>query len=155
MISAKDLMTQNPSCCTPESSLREVAKLMVNCDCGEIPVVKSETDKSPIGVVTDRDITTRTVAHGKNPLECKASDVMSTPCITIGLEASLDDCAKLMEKHQIRRLPVVDKSGKLCGIVAQADLARCSERKTGEVVKAVSQPQNDHAGRQSPSQRSF
>jgi len=68
-----DIMTKNPACCTPDTNLQEVAMLMVEHDCGETPVVKDKKSMKLIGVITDRDITIRTVAEGKNPLEMTAS----------------------------------------------------------------------------------
>jgi CBS domain-containing protein len=135
----KDIMTDHPACCTFDTSLRDVARMMVDCDCGEIPVV--DAAQRPIGVVTDRDITCRAVAQGKNPLEMKASDVMSHPVITVRPDTDVDDACDAMETHQIRRVPVVDDDGKICGIVAQADIARnAPEEETAEMVKDVSQP---------------
>lgn len=135
----KDIMTDNPLCCTPDTSLRDVARMMVDCDCGEIPVV--DTAQRPIGVVTDRDITCRAVAQGKNPLEMKANDVMSHPVITVRPDTDIDDACDAMETHQVRRVPVVDDDGKICGIVAQADIARnAPEEETAEMVRDVSQP---------------
>ena len=63
----KEIMTSDPACCGPETPLPEVARLMVERDCGEIPVL--DENRRPVGVITDRDITCRTVAEGKNPLE--------------------------------------------------------------------------------------
>lgn len=65
---AKDIRTRDPDCCTPDTKLRDVARLMVDHDCREIPVVKANDDRKPVGVVTDRDIVRRTVAEGKNPM---------------------------------------------------------------------------------------
>src|SRR5688500_15966494 len=76
----RDIMSKNVACCSPETSLPEVARMMVDNDCGEIPVVT--VSRVPIGVVTDRDITCRTVAEGKNPLLMEAGDCMTTPCVT-------------------------------------------------------------------------
>ena len=75
----KEVMTASPTCCLAETSLQEVAKMMVDNDCGEIPVIDSNETKKPLGVVTDRDIVCRTVAQGRNPLDLTASDCMSTP----------------------------------------------------------------------------
>lgn len=144
---AKDIMTRDPACCTPDTNLQEVAQLMVEHDCGEIPVVKNKNDAKPMGVVTDRDIVCRTVAEGKNALDMTAAECMSTPCVTVTEEASVDDCCRIMEENQIRRVPVVDRAGSCCGIVAQADVARHTERgQTGHVVGKVSQP-SAHASR--------
>lgn len=132
-------MTKNPACCTPTTPLREVAKLMLDHDCGQIPVVDSAGSHQPLGVVTDRDITVRMVAHDKNPLEGNASDCMTTPCITVSEDTSLVDCAKVMEASKIRRVPVIDSHGRISGIVSLADIARCADSATtADVVKEVS-----------------
>src|SRR5689334_8370275 len=94
-----ELMSRDPACCTAGTSLREVARMMVDCDCGEIPVVDNRESMRPVGVVTDRDITCRIVAAGKNPLEMMAADCMSEPCITIRDSASIDECCHLLEEH--------------------------------------------------------
>jgi CBS domain-containing protein len=134
----EEIMTPNPACCGPETNLREVARLMVDHDCGEIPVVR---DGRPVGVITDRDIAARAVAAGRNPLEMRASDLMSSPVITVKPTTDVDDCCDTMEEHQIRRVPVVDDSGSCCGMVSQADIAKhASARKTAKVVKEVSRP---------------
>jgi len=143
----KDIMTKNPACCTPDTNLQEVARLMVELDCGESPVVQSNQSMKLVGVITDRDITCRTVAVGKNPLEMTAGDCMSSPCITVTSEMSVEDCCHVMEENQVRRVPVVDENGACCGIVAQADIAQhASKLETARVVKGVSRP-NDSASR--------
>lgn len=118
----KKIMTKNPACCTPDSTLQEVAHMMEMYDCGCIPVVEDHQSKRPIGTITDRDITVRTFGANKNPLEMKASDVMTTDVVTVTPETHVYECLKVMEDKQIRRVLVVDKSGKCTGIVAQADL---------------------------------
>ena len=75
----KDVMTANPACCTPNNALPEVARMMVDNDCGEIPVVENQEKKIPVGVITDRDIVCRAVANDKNPLELKVKDCMTKP----------------------------------------------------------------------------
>jgi len=86
------------------------------------------------------DIVCRVVAAGKNPREVTAGDCMSSPCVTVMPSAHLDVCCTTMEKSRIRRLVVVDHEGVLCGVIAQADIARRIADKAGEVVKEVSQP---------------
>jgi CBS domain-containing protein len=136
-----DLMTSNPACCTMETPLPEVARLMVQCDCGEIPVVERDDLKKPVGVVTDRDICCRAVAEGRNPLTMTAGDVMSSPAVCVNERDHIDAVKRMMEAHQIRRVPVVDDRGEICGIVALADIAlRDSRKETGEVVREVSAP---------------
>ena len=118
-----NVMTYNPACCLPDTPLQDVAELMVECDCGEIPVLESRQSMKPVGVVTDRDITCRAVARGLNPLELTARDCMTSPAVTVRTTTDLDECRRLMEHHQIRRVPVVDDRNRCCGIVALADIA--------------------------------
>lgn len=94
--------------------------LMVEHDCGAIPVVEDERNRKPVGIVTDRDITCRTVAEGKNPLEMTVGDCMTGSCATVSQKDDVEDCCRIMEENQVRRVPVVDDGG----IVAQADIAR-------------------------------
>jgi CBS domain-containing protein len=134
-------MTENPAFCRPETKLQEVARLMVDCDFGEIPVVDSDSSRKPIGVITDRDITVRAVAQGRNPLELTARDCMSTDPVTTTPDADLEEAANLLGEHQLRRLPVVNERGELCGIVTQADIAKAAPpQETGDLVREVSQP---------------
>jgi CBS domain-containing protein len=133
-------MTKNPVCCSPITSLLDVARAMVEHDCGEIPVVRLE-DRSLIGVVTDRDIICRVVATGRNPLEETAETCMSTPVVVARESTSVEECARLMEENKIRRLPIVNGGGACCGIVSQADIAQHAPRRvTAELVKDVSEP---------------
>ena len=138
-MTAKDLMTPEPACCTADTSIVDVARMMVQCDCGQIPVVDSRDSKKLVGVVTDRDIVCRTIAENRNPLDLRADSVMSSPAVTVPENSDADDVLRVMEKHQIRRVPVVNQNGALCGIVSQADIARHrSTREAGELVKDVS-----------------
>ena len=143
----EQIMTQDPVCCTRETTLRDVARLMVEYDCGAIPVVDNKNGMRVVGVVTDRDITCRIVAMGKNPQEVTAGQCMSNPVITATPEMDADDCCELMEENQVRRIPVVDGEGCCCGMVSQADIARKAPNwETAEVVKEVSRP-SDSASR--------
>ncbi len=137
----KEIMTPNPACCTPDTPLREVAQAMVEHDCGEIPIVRSGKDKTLVGVVTDRDIVCRLVAAGRNPLDATASTCMSSPVVAVRESTPLEECTKIMEESQIRRVPVVNGGGLCCGIVSQADIAKnASRRVVADLVKDVSQP---------------
>jgi len=130
-------MTENPKCCAPDTSLEEVAKMMVEIDCGCIPVV--DENSKPIGMITDRDITVRTVAKGKNPLDLTAGKVMTSDVYTVTPETTIEECCRIMEQKQVRRIVVVDPRGACCGMVAQADVANYASRKqTAEVVQEVS-----------------
>src|SRR5262245_66530432 len=105
----KDVMTLNPACGRKDTPLKETARLMVENDCGEIPIV--DKNNKPIGVVTDRDIVCRTIAKGLNPLDLTAADCMSEPVVTLTPQMSLEECCRVMEEKLIRRMPVVDNTG--------------------------------------------
>jgi CBS domain-containing protein len=135
----KDIMTKDPACCTDRTSLHDVAQMMADYDCGCIPVIEDQDNKKLIGVITDRDMTLRTIAHNKNPLQMIAGEVMTEMVMTVTPDMSVEDCVSVMEKNQIRRVPVVDEAGNLYGIVAQADIARnAPPSETAELVKDVS-----------------
>ena len=135
----KEIMTTNPTCCTADTTLKEVAKMMLDHDCGEIPVVDNKN--RPIGVITDRDIVCRVLAKGENPLQKRTGDCMSKPCVTVTPETSMEDCCGLLQEKQIRRVPVVDDRGSCCGIVSQADIATHNlKEELVETVEMVSQP---------------
>jgi CBS domain-containing protein len=136
---ARDVMTPDPACCTPDTTLDEVAKLMAHNDCGEIPVVDS-ADRI-IGVVTDRDIVCRVVAEGKNPMAYGAEICMSDPVVTVRPDTPLDEVVATMQRHQIRRVPVVDDRDSLVGIVSQADVSWAGA--PGEVAKLVREVSRD------------
>jgi len=134
---ARDVMTENPVCCTPETPLDEVAKLMRQYDFGEIPVI--DPAEQPIGVVTDRDIVCRVVAEGKNPLAYPASICMSQPVVTVLTTAPLAEVVAEMEKNQVRRVPVVDERGRCVGMISQADVAWMGpKRDVAELLREVS-----------------
>jgi CBS domain-containing protein len=136
----RDIMTRDPVCCTRDTSLTDVARLMVEHDCGAIPVAQSNENGRLVGVITDRDIVCRTLANGQDPFQLAAGDCMSSAPITVRPDTSVEECARTMQQHQLRRILVLDASGRCCGIVAQADLARhADESLTGDVVKDVSQ----------------
>lgn len=136
----KDIMTKDPACCTPLSTLEDAARLMVEFDCGEIPVVDEIETAMPVGVITDRDIICRAVGKGLNPLTMSVGDCMSSPVISVKPDDSLDGVYELLEQNQIRRVPVVDDGGKCIGIVALADIARiASKANSGEILREVSE----------------
>jgi CBS domain-containing protein len=136
----EEVMTREPACCTPDTGLREVAQMMVDHDCGQIPVVQSTSELKVLGVVTDRDIVSRLVAQGRNPLDLDAGACMSQPVVTVRTDQSVEDCIRVMEAHRIRRVPVVDDNGLMRGIVSQADIAQHASRaSTGELVNKLSQ----------------
>jgi len=132
----RDVMTSNPSAIEADKTVVDAAKLMRDEDVGLAPVVEGDR---LVATLTDRDITIRVVAEGKDPESTRVRDVASTDLVTIDPDQELDEALRLMAQHQVRRLPVVEEDGRLVGVVAQADVAKeGDDRQTGEVVERIS-----------------
>jgi CBS domain-containing protein len=137
-MNVKEIMTKNPTTCLPTAKLNEVAKLMADHSCGEIPVVKSKDNPELVGVITDRDICCRAIATGKNPANVSASEVMSSPVFTITADQDLAKSCKTFSDKEVRRLPVVDKKNHVIGILSLTDLAeRAPEQFAREVLRSA------------------
>jgi CBS domain-containing protein len=137
-----EMMTHDVTAVTPDSTLQEAARLMDQEDIGSLPVLAATDDKRPVGVLTDRDITCRIVAAGRNPLALTVAEAMSAERMyTASPDMDEHELRRLMERHQIRRVPVVEEQGNCCGVVTQADLAVIAgQTEAGEVVESVSHP---------------
>ena len=131
----KEIMTKGPACCGPETRLDKVASLMLENDCGEIPVLDGT---KLIGVVTDRDIAVRAFGKMRNPLDVPVKNIMTTDVLSVDEETALDVAVVLMQERKVRRVPVT-RNGKVVGILAQADLVRAlPAAKFAELVESVS-----------------
>jgi CBS domain-containing protein len=141
VMNLESLMTSNPACCTPDTRIEDVARLMVQHDCGEIPVVEPARAGALVGVITDRDIVVRLIAEGRDVRQSTVDGCMTQPAYSLRPDAQVSDAMEMMQTHQVRRLPIVDERGAVCGIVSQADLARwASAEQTGDLVRDVSEP---------------
>jgi CBS domain-containing protein len=136
----KDIMTESPAYALPVTNIGVVARLMVEHDCGCIPIVESEEARNPVGMLTDRDIVVRSVAANQNPLLLLlAGDIMTGDVVTVTPETRVEECANLMESKQIRRVALVDENNRLCGMVAQADVAVSAPTETtADLLQEVS-----------------
>jgi CBS domain-containing protein len=134
--SVQEFMTSNPCSIDSDKSVAYAAKMMRDENVGLAPIVEGNR---LVGTVTDRDIAVRVVAEGKDPESTKVTQIASTELVTVEPHQDLDEALQLMAKHQVRRLPVVEESGRLVGVVAQADVARSADdARTGEVVEEIS-----------------
>ena len=137
--SVRDTMTADPRSIGTSASVVEAARLMREEHVGSLPITDDDT---LVGMITDRDITTRVVAEAADPKTTSVGDVYSRDLISVEPDKDLEEAVQLMARHQVRRLPVVEE-GRLVGIVAQADIAltlRENETKTGQLVEAISEP---------------
>jgi len=136
--SVREAMTEDPRSIGPSASVVEAARLMRDDHVGSLPITDGDTF---VGMITDRDITTRVVAEAADLATSSVGDVYSQDLISVEPDKDLEEALTLMARHQVRRLPVV-KDGRLVGIVAQADIALTlseDEKKTGELVEAISE----------------
>jgi CBS domain-containing protein len=121
-MNARDIMTPNPFVVAQTDDVCKAAELMRYENIGGVPVVRGHTDPRLVGIITDRDITTRFVARGHHGV-CFVRDVMTPlPLHTVSFDADVSDIVRLMEQAEVRRIPVVNADGALVGIVAEADL---------------------------------
>ena len=137
----REIMSTHIVDCTPETSLEVAAKLMADSGCGALPVVDHLQQRRLLGIITDRDIITRGLANGLDPVTATVASCMSAPVIAVGWHDEVERSCRLLEEHQIRRIPVIDEAGVCCGMLAQADIARyASADLTAHLLKEVSTP---------------
>lgn len=135
----RDIMTTQVELVGPDTSLAQAAQKMRDADIGALPV--GENDRL-VGVVTDRDITIRAVAEGRDPNTTPVRDALSGHALYVFDDQSTEDAARMMADRQVRRLPVLNRGKRLVGIVALADLARegGNDSLTAHAAKGVSRP---------------
>jgi CBS domain-containing protein len=134
-----EIMTFNPVVLSPNTMLREAAQKMRELDSGVMPV--GENDRL-VGMLTDRDITVRATADGRDPNTTPVRDVMTSDVIYCYADHDIEMAARTMAENQIRRVIVLDRDKRLVGIASLGDLAlhAPSERLAGEVTEVVSEP---------------
>lgn len=138
----RDIMTKDPVCCLTSDPVSAAAQLMRKLDFGALPVVSDQTGKLLVGIITDRDLALRVVAEGRDPHQCSVEEVMSRPVVTCSPDDDYQKAIDLMEQHLLRRIPQVDHSGRVVGLISQADVALRvhNAAKTAEVVTEISRP---------------
>ena len=131
----KEIMTKGPACCGLETRLDKVASLMLENDCGEIPVLDGT---KLAGVVTDRDIAVRAFGRMRNPFDIPVKNIMTIDVLSVDEDMPVEIAVALMQERKVRRVPVT-RNGKVVGIVAQADLVHVlPPAKFAEFVESVS-----------------
>lgn len=131
----RDLMTRDVHVARPEDTLQEVARRMADGDFGFVPVADGE---QLVGTLTDRDIAIRAVASGAMPT-ATVGEFVSRNALTVRDDEDLKAALDLMASRQIRRVPVIDKNGRLVGVVSLGDLStRVKEKYAGEALEDIS-----------------
>jgi CBS domain-containing protein len=135
----QDVMTREVEVLRPDATLREAAQKMLSHDVGLLPVVEGER---VIGMLSDRDITVRAVAQGRDPNTTPVPEVMTPEVVSVRPDEGVRAAAKLMADNQIRRLLVMSDDRRLVGIVSLGDLAvdTGDEKMSGKVLEEVSKP---------------
>ena len=135
-----EVMSTNIIPVSNDKHVYDIALNMKEHDTGFIPIVEKENHRKLVGVVTDRDLVLRGIAS-KHPGSAKVSEVMTTDVYTVNSRASVEEAAKMMAAHQVRRLPVVD-NGQLVGILSLGDVATESpfQDNAGSALTDISEP---------------
>lgn len=141
-VQLSDIMTPHVEAVDPDASLQQTALKMKELDVGMIPVTQGDRI---LGILTDRDLTVRAIAEGRDPNSTRASEVMTTDVKCCYADQTAGEAADLMEREQIRRMLVIDRDEKLVGVVSLGDLALELEEPTpAEVLREVSRPARPH-----------
>jgi CBS domain-containing protein len=132
----KEVMTRDVEYVTNENTLQEAAEKMKALDVGELPIA---IGNEAVGVLTDRDIVIRSIAHGNDPKVAKVIDAMTEGIIACYEDDTIEKAAKSMGKHRVRRLPVLNEKGKITGMISIGDLASNLDNSLmGEVLMEIS-----------------
>ncbi|MCB2081763.1 MAG: CBS domain-containing protein [Hyphomicrobiales bacterium] len=121
----KDVMSAIPHVISPDATLREAAEAMEQHECGSLPVCRED---KLVGILTDRDIVVFGLAGGKNPDRAVVGEIMAPQVFTCKEEDTLAQVADMMSDQDVRRLVVVDNSGKITGVISVTDMIKCVDR---------------------------
>jgi CBS domain-containing protein len=130
----RDLMHKGVEIMGPDTPVTKLAKKMREMDIGAIPV---GSNGQLVGMVTDRDITVRAVANGKDPSQLTAKDVMTKGVVCCSDTDKVRDVLHIMEEKQIRRVPVIDENEQVIGMVSLGDISKAAPGKAREILQAV------------------
>jgi CBS domain-containing protein len=144
-IRVREAMTTNVVTVTKDTSVMEAAKIMLDKNIGSVIVVE---DHKPVGIVTERDISYRVVAKDKRPSRVKIGEIMSSPLITVKQNTTLTEASKIMAKHNLRRLPVIE-SNKLIGIITNKDIVAIAPEQI-EILKELSRMKEEPIEKEVP-----
>ena len=142
-MNVREAMTSDPACCLATDSAQHVAGMLRKLNVGAIPVVTDHESRRLVGIITDRDLCCSVVANGLDPQRTSIQNTMSANPVSCREGENLDDCERLMQERQVRRMPIVDGAGRVIGIVSLADLAlRDKPDNVAKTVAEVSKPQS-------------
>lgn len=135
MQSISEIMTRDVTVISPDDNVMQAAKLMRDQNIGAIPVC---TGKRIVGMITDRDITTRAVAEGISATDAKVSDIMTDQILWCFEDQTTGEVLQQMGDQQIRRIPVISRNMELIGVVSLGDLATRTSEHTDSALEDIS-----------------
>jgi len=135
-VQIRDVMTPNPTAVQPGHTLQHAAQTMDELNVGVLPVTE---DGKLVGLITDRDIVVRSTSAGQDPKTARVSEAMTLDPLSLGPQTPVLDAIRLMEEHQLRRLPILE-GDKLVGIVSLGDVAAAGTPEAGDALEAISTP---------------
>jgi CBS domain-containing protein len=139
----REAMHEGCECIGENQSVLDAAKRMEQLDIGAMPICGQ--DDRLKGMITDRDIVVKVIAHDKDPASTIAGELAQDRLTCVRADASIDYALSLMQEHKVRRLPVLDENRRLCGMITEADIAtHMPQDKTGEMVGAIAAAQPQH-----------
>jgi CBS domain-containing protein len=122
-VKVREIMSRDPACCVFTDTAQSVAKILCDCNIGSMPVVADQQSRKLVGVITDRDLCCSVIAQGMDPKTTTIEKLITLSPLTCREGENIETCERLMQEHQVRRIPIVDAEDRVIGIVAQADLA--------------------------------
>jgi CBS domain-containing protein len=135
----RDIMSRDPACCVLTDSAQTVARILCDGNIGSMPVVADQNSRRLIGMITDRDLCCSVIAQGMDPKTTQIEKLMSGSPISCRDGENIEKCERLMQEHQVRRVPIVDAENRVIGIVSQADLAlRDKPERVSKTVAEIS-----------------
>ena len=141
----KDFINYRVEMVGTTDSLQQAAEKMRNLDVGSMPVCDG---KQLVGVVTDRDITIRATADGKDPTKTQVKEIMTHDVVCCFHDTEVEEAARIMQENQIRRIFVINEDQELVGVTSLGELATVTGdlMMAGETVKRVSEPPEAKTG---------
>ena len=135
----RDMMSRDPACCVLTDSAQSVAKMLCDGNIGSMPVISDQQSRRLVGMITDRDLCCSVIAQGMDPRTTQIEKLMSTSPVSCRDGENIERCERLMQEHQVRRIPIVDAENRVIGIVSQADLAlRDKPERVSKTVAEIS-----------------
>jgi len=137
----REIMSRNPACCLISDTAQTVAKILCDKNIGSMTVVADQQERKLVGMITDRDLCCSVIAKGMDPKTTQIEKLVTLSAFTCREGENVEACERLMQEHQVRRIPVVDAEDRVIGIVSQADLAlRDKGERVSRTVAEISKP---------------